>query len=445
MNGWISKSIWTLLALGLTAWLFADTLRHHFGAAAGANAIRFAYWGGYQDHRIWSEIVAEFNRREPGISIRQEWLPLSGYLTKLDQQFVAGDAPDVVMFQDEPFPRYARQHFVDLAPFIAADADMPQRTADCWPTAIASFRDGESLRGLPVHGGNVLVYCNPDAFARASRFHGRTIAMPDNDWSIEQFVNLCIDLTIDENGDGEPEQFGLLQPHWVYYLPFIWAHGATLLDESRSHWTLTGPAAVESFQLYADLRHRFRVTPTPLEYAGQNSDTAFLSSRVAMCVNGPWYMPFLNDTHLQGRYRVVGIPSGRAPGTTRVTWDALCINSACTKSTQDRAWRFVRFAMSDEAQLIFARSQRAIPARKSMGAKFVDLGGGENSPAAAFIAAMGSARLQPITKHWLPMDSVVRRHLLSVILDGDARRTAEQAVSALANEPIIKQSFGGSR
>lgn len=443
MNGWTSKTISTLVALGAAAWLFGDTLRHHFHADTEAHVIRFAYWGGYQDHMMWSEIVAEFNRLEPGIDIRQEWLPLSGYLTKLDQQLVAGDAPDVIMFQDEPFPQYADDHFIDLAPLIADDAEMSRRVADCWTTAVASFRDDASLRGLPIHGGNVLIYCNPDAFARASQFHDRAIAMPTDDWTIDEFVQLCIDLTIDEDGDGEPEQFGLLQPHWVYYLPFIWSHGATLLDESRTQWTLTGPAAVASFQLYADLRHRFRVTPTPMEYAGQNSDTAFLSSRVAMCLNGPWYMPFLNETHLRGRYRVVGIPSGRDAGQTRVTWDALCINAACSPDARKRAWRFVRFALSDEAQTIFARHQHAVPARKSLSGRFIEAGSGDGSPAAAFIAAMRTARLQPITKDWLPMDSVVRRHLLSVILDGAARRTPEQATSALANEPIIKQSFGG--
>ena len=265
---------------------------------------------------------------------------------------------------------------------------------------------------------------------------------PDDDWTLEQFVALCIDLTIDENGDGEPEQFGLFQPHWVYYLPFIWSHGATLLDESKTRWTLTGASAVESFQLYADLRHRHRVTPTPMEYAGQNSDTAFLSGRVAMCVNGPWYMPLLNETHLRQRYRVVGIPSGRATGCSRVTWDALCINAAASPAKRERARRFVRFVLSDEGQAIFARHQRAIPARRSASETLIESGGGAGAPAAAFVAAMQTARLQPITQHWLPMDSVIRRHLLYVILDGDARRTPKQAIEALSNEKIIRECFG---
>lgn len=442
MTGWLSKTTWILVAVAVTVWLFGDTIAKYAASPSANDAIRFAYWGGYEDHVTWTEVIAAFHRHEPDVVIRQEWLPLSGYLTKIDQQLVAGAAPDVFMFQDEPFPRYAREHFVDIGSLGAGDEEMSRRLADCWPAAITSFREDNSLRAVPIHGGNVLVYCNPDAFARASRFRGHAIDMPRDDWTLDDFVTLCKMLTIDEDGDGVPEQFGLLQPHWVYYLPFIWSHGATLLDESRTHWTLTGPEAIAAFQLYADLRHRYGVTPTPMEYAGQNSDTAFLSGRVAMCVNGPWYMPYLNQTRLRGRYKVVGIPSGRVPGRSRVTWDSLCINAAATPAKRKQAWRFVRFVLSDEAQTIFARHQRAVPARQSISRRFIEFGGGNGSPAAAFVDAMRTARLQPITKDWLPMDSVVRRHLISVILDGDARKSPQQAIDALANEPIIRKSFG---
>ncbi len=444
MNGRLSQCIRVIAAIGAATWLFGDTLRHYIDRADSDDAIRFAYWGGYEDHVLWTEVVEAFHRHEPTIRIRQEWLPLSGYLAKIDQQLVAGAAPDVFMFQDEPFPRYAESQFLNLDPLFTADNEAAGCLDDCWPTAVASFRDGAgAMRGAPLHGGNVLIYCNPDAFERASRFHHRTIALPEDDWTLDEFVATCRDLTIDENGDGEPEQFGLLQPHWVYYLPFIWSHGAALLDESHSHWTLTGPAAVAAFQFYADLRHRHHVTPSPMEYAGQNSDSAFLSGRVAMCVNGPWYMPYLNETHLRDRYRVVGIPSGAAPSRTRVTWDALCVNAAIDTATREKAWRFVRFTLSDEAQTIFARRQRAIPARRAIGERFIAFGGGPASPAAAFIDAMATARMQPITKDWLPMDAVVRRHLLSVIPDGAARRSAEAAVDALANERVIRETFGG--
>lgn len=439
----MKKLLCIALALTLVYWLFADTLAHYARASHRSGELRFSYWGSYTDHAMWSEIIAAFERTHPDTHIRPEWLPLSGYATKLDQQFVAGDAPDVIMFQDEPFPRYAREQFLDLGPLLAADAETQTRFNDCWPTATASFLDGSALRGIPINGGNVLIYCNLDAFERASRFRHQQIHPPSGDWTLDDFIATCKDLTIDEDNDGEPEQFGILQPHWVYYLPFIWSHGANLLDESKTKWTLVGPSAVAAFATYADLRFRYHVAPAPMEYAGQNSDTAFLSGRVAMCVNGPWFQPFLNATALKGRYTVVNIPSGPGGAATRVTWDGLCIYSKTSPQRQEQAWQFLRYVLSDETQQTFARYQRAIPARQSIGPYYVEQGGGVGSPAETFVKAMKTARPQPITKDWQVLHNAMQRNLTSVLLEGAAQRTPQQAIDALAHDPALMKAFGG--
>ncbi|MCG8408590.1 MAG: sugar ABC transporter substrate-binding protein [Phycisphaerales bacterium] len=444
-NRFMRMSVVVLGAGLVSYWLFADTVSHYRTSADDPNRIRFSYWGGFTDHEMWREIIAAFEVEHPGLMIKPEWLPLSGYTTKLDQQFVAGTAPDVILFQDEPFPRYAAEQFVDLSGLISEDVETCRRLADCWPTAVSSFEFDGAMRGLPINGGNVLIYCNVDAFERASRFRGRPIPWPSPGWTLEEFVELCRLLTLDEDGDGSPEQFGFLQPHWVYYLPFIWAHGARLLDESRTRWTLEGNEARAAFAMYADLRHRDRVTPAPIEYAGQNSDTAFLSGRVAMCVNGPWFQVFLNKTALKRRYRVVAIPGGSGGHATRVTWDGLCLYAKQSSERKANAWKFARFVLVGHVQEIFARYQRAIPARRSSTAAYVRHGGGGSSPAASFVDAMASARVQPITPHWQAMHRAVRRHLTSVILEGRGRKTPDAALRALAAEADIRRAFGSQR
>ncbi len=424
-------------------WLFADTVRRHVGAAPSNDLIRFCYWGGFDDHGMWGEVVAAFESRHPGARVKREWLPLSGYSTKMDQQFVAETAPDVIMFQDEPFPRYADEQFMDLTPLLAEAPATRARLDDCWPSAVSSFQHEGSLRGLPIMGGNVLIYCNLDAFERAGRFHDEPIEPPRDGWTLDEFVALCRRLTFDDNGDGRTDQFGLLQPHWVYYLPFIWSQGAALLNEQRTRWTLRGPEAVASFEMYANLRHRWGVTPMPIEYAGQNSDTAFLSGRVAMCVNGPWFQAFLRETRLRDRYCVVDIPRGPGGSQTRVTWDALCIYAKAPAARRTGAWRFARFVLTTEAQSIFAAHQRAIPARRACADVYIRESGGVDSAASAFVTAMREARRQPITSDWHVMSRAMRRHLTSVILDGDGRCTPTDAIDALASDRGIKATFGG--
>lgn len=439
-----SRGRWSvvLLSVPIAWWLFADTFRRYVPAESATDSLRFSYWGSIDDKRMWDEIIEQFESAEPDWKIHGEWLPLYGYATKLDQQFVAEGAPDIILFQDEPFPQRAGEQFAGLDEFLANDSTARRMLEDCWPTARASFLHNGSLRGFPIMGGNVLIFCNLDAFDRAAKARGEAIDLPANDWTLDDFVELAIKLTVDFDGDGRTDQFGFMQPQWVYYLPFIWSHGATLLDESLTRWTFTGPEAIASLSMFADLRHRWHVTPLPSEYAGQNFDTAFLSGRVAMCINGPWFEQFLMQTGLKLRHCVAPIPRGPGGSATRVTWDALCVYSKIPARKREAAWRFLNTALSDDAQTSIARRLRAVPARKSAAERFVLAGGGPGSPAAMFVDAMSSGRMQPITEHWETMSRPIARHVTSLLFDGSARRTPEQVVEALRTDVDIQRCFG---
>jgi len=431
------------LAVLLAYWLFADLVTKQLNWQTDSRPIRFAYWGDFEDHALWTEIVRDFEAFRPGRPIQQEWLPLSGYQPKIEQQLTGGAGPAVMMFQDEPFPRLARDHFLKIDP--ENHRALATHLADCWPSAVDSFKVDGALHGIPLHGGSVLIFCNPDAFARAAQHHGREIPLPTGDWTLTEFAELAQLLTIDIDGDGSVDQFGFFQPYWVYYLPFIWSHGADLLDESRTRWMLNGRRAEAAFTFFADLNLRYGVTPNPQAYAGQDSDTAFLSGRVAMCVTGPWFMPYLNQTDLRGRYRAVPFPSGARPGRTRVTWDGLCINANDSADTRKRALAFAKYALTAGVQRRFAAAQRALPARESLVTDFIEAGGGNASPAAAFAQAMQTARMQPITEHWIGMSRAVGRHLGSTVRAGSGRCSPREAVDALANDPVITAAFGQDR
>ncbi|MFQ6048854.1 MAG: ABC transporter substrate-binding protein, partial [Phycisphaerae bacterium] len=361
-----------LLALaagvGVGWWLLADTLRYHLEQRFAPPPIRLAHWGSYQEYRMWQQIIAAFNARHPDIAIRQEYVVGVRYATKIQQQLVAGNAPDVIMFQDEPFPNFAPKGFADLSQFIQRDQiDLYQQY---FKTAVDSFMIDGRLRGMPLFGGDVLIYCNLRCFQRASRFHGRPIRLPRDDWTLEQFLQLARDLTFDEDGDGRIDQFGFALPSWIYALPFLWSHGARVLDSNHTRWAMLTDAAEAAWQFYQDLRFRYHVCPLPVEQAEMNTDTAFFTGRVAMCVNGPWMQPFLLATTLRDDYRIIHMPRGPAGRATRVTWDALCLYDRISPQRKQRAWKFIRFACGPAGQEIVARYQRSVPALRSAAETF---------------------------------------------------------------------------
>jgi multiple sugar transport system substrate-binding protein len=435
----LTWTTWIVAVAAVGYWLFADTVRHHRPEQFDTRTVRFAMWGGYQEYLMWKEIITAFHARHPDIHVHQEYVVAMRYETKIQQQLVAGNAPDLFLFQDEPFPNFAPKGFAVLDEFVRRDGLNLDR--DYFDTAVSSFVLGGQLRGMPLWGGDNLVYCNTRCFDRAARFHKRPVPLPSDDWTIDDFVRTAQDLTFDEDGDGRIDQFGLALPMWLYALPFLWSYGAEVLDPTRTQWAMTGPAAEEAWGLYQDLRFRYHVSPEPVEQGEMDTDTAFFTGRIAMFISGPWAQPFLRSTTLKDDYRIIHMPRGPAGRATRVTWDAIVMYDGIPAQRKELAWEFMKFACGLEAQKIVARYQRSVPALKAGAEEFVRCDTGQGSR--KFVEALDYARLQPISPYWNEMDRQIYRHLAGLLNEQEPRQTPAEFLAALAADPIIQRCFGG--
>ncbi len=424
-----------LTGLGAGWWLFADTAAHYWDRSRPDRIIRFAHYGGYQDYETWKQVIRAFESEHPQITVKQEYIPGYGteYDNKLRRQLLAGVAADVFMVQDESFPHYAQNSLTNLSQLIGQEADADVRSV-LHPTATESFMHDGALHALPLFGGNLLIYVNLRCLEKAM---GARHAVPlRDDWTTDEFRQLCRRLTCDFDGDGRADQYGLWHPWWGYYLPFLWSSGAQVLDESRTEWRLTGQAAHDALQLYRDLLLVDKVCPAPGELGQMRQDIAFLSGKVAMVINGPWFIPLLEESELRDDYYVMHIPTGPAGRFTRVTWDGMAVNRHISERRQENAILFVLFATSKTAQDIFAKSRRVIPARSESRVAFssTETANGIHK----FVTSFDYLRVQPITEHWKIMDRAIKRHLQKLL--GNQVTTAE-FLTALKQDRDISSNF----
>lgn len=430
------------VALAAAAWLFGDTVNHYRTADVDPHIIRFAHFGSYQDYELWRRIIDDFETAYPGLHVRQEFSPgwYGQYETKLRRQILSGTLPQVVLMQLAPFTALAN-HFAAVTE-TGPDAHFDLTSLD--PTALAAFtiktKDAEmpQLRALPVSGGTLAIYCNPECFAKAAAYHNEEIPLPDDDWTMAEFAAVAQRLTCDFDNDGQLDQFGFWRPRWVYYLPFIWSFGAEVLDESQTRWTLTGPEAENAFAFYRSLARDNRVCPRPSEVPQLIQDLGFLTGKVAMCINGPWFEPFLTETRLADSYHVVAIPTGPGERTTRVTWDGLCVAANLPETQEQTARKFVQFCVSKPAQDMIAETGRALPALRASMTTFDR--NGSDQRRRKFVEAASYARLQPRTAHFNEIDRVVDRHLQRFIAD-DSTLSPGEFLTNLANDRLIKRTF----
>jgi len=418
-------------------WLFGDTYRRHFGERRHPGILRFAHFGTYQDYLLFKGVVAEFNESNTDFQVKQEYAAgLSGhYRTKLRQQALVQDLPDVALVQLAFF----REHgalFADLSTITGESQTIDGQLFTLDPVGMDAFKIDGVQRGLPISGGPLVIYLNKKCFRRVADVTVNQMALPEPDWTMAEFQETAEYLTRDFDGDGHLDQFGFYLPRLIYFLPFIWSNGATLTDPTCSRWTFRGEAAERAMTLYQQLALTKRTTPRDYEVAQLFQDTAFLTGKIGMCVNGPWFQPFLNETTLRDDYVVLPIPRGPSGSITRVTWDGIVIPKSLTAERRDFASRFVQHLLSRRVQQRIARTGKAIPARRDA---VIDFAATRNAKR-AFISAPKTARLQPSWSNFRAIDRAINAHLQD--LTRESADTSPQAMlNALASDPVITKNF----
>ncbi len=416
----ISRPIRTAALLPLLALvaLASATLGGCLRPADSRRELRFCFFGGYEEWRLWKGMAAEFEAANPDIRLKLLYWPGANYEDKLKLVMAAGTAPDVMSLQDEPFPAYSKLgQFEDLGPYMARAGD--EYAEDRYfETALPTFRWSGKQYAIPWNGGQLMVYYNRRLFREA----GLPDPPPVN-WSLETFTEYAKKLTRDRNGDGRIDQFGYeIATNWMYCLiPYIWLYGVDIIDPEMKHCTLEDPRAIAAMQWLRDLRYLHRAAPTSAEFTGATG-AIFMTGNLGMEINGPWRLPFMRETDLD--WDIWHMPVGpTGERWTRGTYDGLAIYK--NSPNKEQAWRFIRFATGERGQLLVAGAGRAIPPRKSAAHSPAFLRPDTPQREDLFLEGMKYFRTQRIPLRWAEMNVVLTRSTEAFLSpDGDVRQEA---------------------
>jgi len=89
--------------------------------------LRFCYWANYVENQFFLQVSESFERQNPGVKVKREWY-VGDYGPKLQLVLITGKASDVILMDDEVFPRYGvRGYLEDLRPYIERRSDDIER------------------------------------------------------------------------------------------------------------------------------------------------------------------------------------------------------------------------------------------------------------------------------------------------------------------------------
>jgi len=310
----------------------------------------------------WEQtLIDEFESLHPNVKINVISKPIDIFDKQLTIAFMAGELPDVF----EARPGYtsslgSQGIMADLTPYLQEDPEYVEQFTDA---GMELGRLGDKQYGVPWRGGATAVYVNNNLLEK------NNIKLPSK-WTWEEFVDIAEKLT-DKNNNiygfafaGDPSDYGTAQ----IWLGHLFALGGVMDFENKKE-ILPIEEGVKTLEQYRELIDKGIVPPDSASLRYQDIVTLFGQGKVAMYVNGPWFISTTKvafpDIDMQfAPMPMEGEVGAETSGTT--------LSMSPTSEYPDLAWEFIQHLTSRENLLRWGEAGQFVPPLKdTSGTKYL--------------------------------------------------------------------------
>jgi N,N'-diacetylchitobiose transport system substrate-binding protein len=247
------------------------------------------------------DAITEFKAAHQGVEVDVQWVPVEGRADKFSGAFTdPASAPDAAEFGNTDVSSYAATGaLADLTGDLASWSE----GKDLIPTVVDTAKSGGKTYGLPWYTGIRALYYRTDVFTELGLKPPTTLA----------------ELTEDARKirAAKPDLYGISVGGKYTYamLPFLWANGGELAQESDGKWksAVTGEQAKAGLTQYANLLKGDICPPAQCaNLTGTQSVTAFAGGKAGMTIGGDFNRKAVDQGAVKGKYAVVPIPGTTA-------------------------------------------------------------------------------------------------------------------------------------
>ena len=288
------------------------------GESGGSGDTTLTLWHGYTeaDGDVLQAIVDGFNESQEQWTVETEEMAWSSLSEKLLTSLGAGNGPNIVVQGVDTGLGYVNQGaFVSLQDYY----DNPEYTSSeaLYPNLVEQVTwDGETY-GIPMGTAAFAVYYNKDLWAQA----GLTDA--DIPTTVEELIEVAKRLTVDSNGDGEPETYGMSLPDQDAGTLAAMLHsgGGDFITDGEAR--LDSEENVATLEMWQDAFVNDKISPPGMDAVA--SMELFGAGRAAMILNGPWQITSSQSFGID--VGVFGWPSDWVQGVANY-WYATSMNDS---------------------------------------------------------------------------------------------------------------------
>lgn len=386
--------------------------------------IRLSGWqSSPQEGKLLNQLIQEFEAIHPDIDIKYEAIN-SEYMDVIRTRLIGAVAPDV--FYLEAFEAAQLIQYEVLEPLD--DYITPEfYLSDFQPLLLKAFKRNNQLYGIPKDFSTLALFYNKQAFANAG------ITQPPRTWDELKAVSKI--LTIDTNGDRQPDQFGFgLAPELARQAFMIQAFGGDLTD-AKGNATFASAASLQGLSLVVHQYRRDRTAAQPTDVGATWGSEMLGQGKAAMVIEGPWSIPYFQATFPELQFGVAEVPTVNGRRGTMAYTVAYVMNRQSKQ--KQAAWTLIQYLTSQQGMRRWAQQGLALPSRRSL---LIELGYDRNPLYGPFVRGasyatvwQGAATLPILRTHF-------NNQFLSALLGEQPLAEAMQKAQAKSNREIYLMS-----
>lgn len=306
------------------------------------------YSGKEQDE--FNKLVDRYRATRTDLNVQVEFQPFAGAPEKFIVSATAGNAPDVMRFQNDRLGDIASLGYLE-----ALDTRLDPSIINLYTTdTLAAMRIEGSIYALPATQDLLAIIYNRALFNAAGE------PFPQDDWTTDDLLRIATNLTA-------PGTYGFVTPqtNGYYWFPWLVGFGGDIFTVPDTQ-PIDGDPDVgintnESAESVLFMQSLDKVHHVMFANPGEDPMlTEFLSGKAAMITTGPWNIPRIEGAEIDygiAPYPIVSQTGLRAEPVLGVKGFAIWKLS----SVKDDAFDFIKFVTSPAEQKKFALGVDGVP------------------------------------------------------------------------------------
>ena len=297
-----------------------------------------SYWevqNGYS-YQILDDAIALFEKENPGVKVEYvSGILKENYIEWLSGQMILGNAPDVFIIFGENFNDFAEiGGLKNLDSLMEADDSFTQEMFYSSAFAGGKYKDGQYA--LPYECAPKLMFVNKTILTAEG------IELPKEDWTWNDFYEICRKVTKDTDANGVPDQFGVVGYTWSDAFN---SNGVTLFNENGTECYLKDDRVRDAILFMEDLdrlHEGYNVTGKDFDLGKVAFEPMYFSQYRA-------YKPYPLSIKKYSAFEWECIPMPSGPSGSNIS-ELDTILLAMNKNTAQTgyAWEFMKLLAADE-------------------------------------------------------------------------------------------------